>query len=157
MRAQLIHDGSQKTWVLVLDEGDEVVSTLTAFAKEHQLSASHFTALGAFSTVTLGYFDRDRKEYDRIPIDDQVEVVSMVGDVALDQDDQPKIHAHVVLGKRDGTAHGGHLLEAHVWPTLEVIVTESPDHLRRRMNPALGFALIEPSGETGPPRRRSAA
>ena len=112
-----------------------------AFAKENKLSASHFTAIGAFERVTLGYFERERRDYKRIPINEQVEVLSLVGDIALDED-EPKVHAHVVVGKRDGTAHGGHLLEARVWPTLEVILIESPEHLQRKLDKETGLALI---------------
>jgi uncharacterized protein len=146
MKSQTIQDGTGTTWVLVFEAGDEVMATLTAFAKQHHLSAGHFTAIGAFSAVTLGYFDRHRKDYHRIPVDEQVEVLSLIGDIALDGE-KPKIHAHVVVGKSDGSAHGGHLLGAHVWPTLEVVLTESARPLRRRMDPASGLALIEPSSD----------
>jgi uncharacterized protein len=91
--------------------------------------------------VTLGFFERDRKDYKRIMIDEQVKVLSLIGDIAL-EDDEPKVHAHVVVGKSDGSAHGGHLLEARVWPTLEVILVESPQHLRRKMDQETGLALI---------------
>jgi predicted DNA-binding protein with PD1-like motif len=101
------------------------VACLTAFAKEHRLSASQFTALGAFRDCVLGYFDWEKKDYARISIEEQVEVLALVGDIALN-DGEPKLHPHVVVGKSDGTAHGGHLLEAHVRPTLEVIITERP-------------------------------
>ena len=97
--------------------------------------------------LKLGYFDRDQKDYRKIPITEQVEVLSLLGDVALDNE-QPKLHAHVVVGKSDGTAHGGHLLSAHVWPTLEVILTESPSHLRRRTDRESGLALIVPTGSS---------
>ena len=146
MKSRILNSGDQTTYAVVLDQGDEVVQMLTAFARDHGLDASQITAIGAFSEATLGYFDRATKQYRKIPIREQVEVLSLVGDIALDGD-QPKLHAHVVLGKSDGTAHGGHLLDARVWPTLEVIVTESPRHLRRRMDPASGLALIDLSGE----------
>jgi hypothetical protein len=113
------------------------------FAKENRLSASSFTAIGAFQDVVLGYFDWQKKDYKKIPIREQVEVLSLMGDVALDKD-QPKVHAHVVVGKSDGTAHGGHILEAHVRPTLEVILTETPKHLEKKHDPESGLALIEP-------------
>jgi uncharacterized protein len=90
----------------------------------------------------LGWFDRERKDYDRIPIGEQVEVLSLAGDVALDRG-EPKVHAHVVVGKRDGTAHGGHLLRASVWPTLEVVLAESPAELRKSHDPETGLALID--------------
>jgi predicted DNA-binding protein with PD1-like motif len=142
VKAKLIHEADEKTFALIFDEGDEVMTGLLSFAQEQKLTASHFTAIGAFERATLGYFDRAQKDYEKIRIDEQVEVLSLIGDIATDDDGGPKVHAHVVVGKRDGTAHGGHLLEAHVWPTLEVILTESPEHLRRRMNAEVGLALI---------------
>lgn len=99
-------------------------------------------AIGAFSEVALGYFDRHRKEYQRNTVNEQVEVLSLVGDITLYQL-EPKVHAHVVVGKSDGTAHGGHILAARVWPTLEVVVTASPAHLRRQHDPETGLALID--------------
>ena len=142
MKTSLLHADGQKTWALIFDKGDEPIAELQRFARREGLSAAHFTALGAFSAATLGYFDRERRDYRRIEVAEQVEVLSLLGDVAVG-DDGPKVHAHVVLGRADGTAHGGHLLEARVWPTLELVLTESPAHLRRRMDPASGLALID--------------
>jgi hypothetical protein len=142
MKSKLINDGPQRSFAVVLDTGDEVTSCLLAFAKEQDLSAAEFTGLGAFSDAVLGYFDWQKKDYNRIRIAEQVEVLNLTGNIAL-ADGEPKLHPHVVLGKADGSAHGGHLLEGHVRPTLEVIVTESPVHLRRRSDPETGLALIE--------------
>ena len=141
MRAKLIHDGPQRTFAVVLDKGDEVLESLRAFAKEHRLSAAEFTGLGALSDVVLGFFDWDKKDYRKIPVREQVEVLTLVGNIAL-KDGEPKLHPHIVIGKSDGTAHGGHLLEGHVRPILEVIVTESPAHLRREPDPETGLALL---------------
>jgi predicted DNA-binding protein with PD1-like motif len=142
MKATVLHEDGQKTWALIFEKDDEVIAALTSFAEREGVTAAHFTAIGAFSAVTLGYFDRARKTYRKIPVKEQVEVLSLVGDVAL-EDRSPKIHAHVVVGKIDGTAHGGHLLDARVWPTLELILTESPRPLARRSDPASGLALID--------------
>ena len=130
------------TYALIFDKGDEFLNGMVQFAKQERLSASHFTAIGAFSAVTLGYFDRDKKDYLKNSIDEQVEVLSLIGDIALDEL-EPKVHAHVVVGKSDSTAHGGHILEAHVWPTLEVVITASPVHLQRKHDPETGLALID--------------
>jgi uncharacterized protein len=142
MKAKLIDDQAEKTYAVVFDTGDEVAGGLLDFAKRNRLAGSHFTAIGAFSDVTLGYFDWERKEYQKILICEQVEVLSLIGDVALSEG-EPKIHAHVVVGKSDGTAHGGHLLEAHVRPTLEVVIVEAPLQLRRIHDPESGLALID--------------
>ena len=143
MKSKLLHEGGEKTFVIVFDAGDEVVAGLLDFAKEHKLAAGRLTGLGACERVTLGFFELGRKDYQKIPINEQVEVMSLVGNVALEEGGEPKVHAHVVVGKRDGTAHGGHLLEAHVRPTLEVILVESPKPLRRKMNAEVGLALID--------------
>ena len=142
MKATALTDHEPKTYALIFDKGDEVVTALSGFAKEHQLAAAHFTAIGAFSQVTLGYFDRARKDYTKIPVREQVEVLSLVGDIAR-QDGEPKVHAHVVIGKADGTAHGGHLLEARVWPTLELVLIESLRALARVSDQESGLALID--------------
>ncbi len=147
MRAKVLNESPERTIALILDRGDEVMSTLQRFATEHSLTASRVTAIGAFESATLGYFDWERKTYDRIPVNEQVEVLSLVGDIALDGQ-QPKVHAHVVLGRRDGSAIGGHLLEARVRPTLEVMLIDSPDYLRRECDPVSGIALIR-IGEDG--------
>jgi uncharacterized protein len=132
----------QTSFVLIFDKGDEFIEAMTSFAREKKLGGSHFTAIGAFRDVMLGYFDCKIHKYKQIPIVEQVEVLSLVGDIAL-KDNSPQIHAHVVLGKADGTAHGGHVLKAHVWPTLEVVLTESPTHLHRKIDPETGLALID--------------
>ena len=134
--------GGGRTFAVVLETGDEAASLLLQFAKDQKMAAAQMTAIGAFQHAVLGYFQMDRKEYKRIPVREQVEVVSLIGDVSLGEKGEPKVHAHVVVAREDGTALGGHLLEGHVRPTLEVIVTEAPAHLRRQHDPATGLGLI---------------
>jgi predicted DNA-binding protein with PD1-like motif len=141
MKAKLINQVPERTFALVFDRGDEVMSVLERFAGEHGLTAGRLTAIGALERATLGYFDWERKDYERIPVNEQVEVLSLVGDVALDRG-KPKLHIHAVLGRRDGTTLGGHLLEALVRPTLEVLLIDSPGYLQRERDPASGLALI---------------
>ena len=132
----------EKTYAVVFDKGDEFISGMQEFARVQNISGAHFTAIGAFSDVTLGYFDRQKMDYKQIPLQEQVEVLSMVGNIAR-SDGGRKIHAHGVVGRADGTTRGGHILEAHVWPTLEVVVEESPRHLQRKTDPETGLALID--------------
>lgn len=147
MRAtSLTPDGSSV--LLVFETGEELVGTMTAHVREHGITAARFTAVGAFSTAVVGWLDWDAKDYRRIPVDEQVEVLSLTGDVAL-QDDEPVVHAHVVLGKGDGTAHGGHLVEGVVRPTVELVLDVSPAHLRKRIDPESRQALIDPGLSDG--------
>jgi predicted DNA-binding protein with PD1-like motif len=142
MKAKVVEDADVVTYVVVCDPGDEAVSALAQFARAEDLEAAQITGVGAFEHATVGWFDRAAREYRRIPVDEQCEVLSLVGDVAEGQDG-PIVHVHVVLGLSDGTTRGGHLLEGQVFPTLEVIVTETPARLRKVMRPDIGIALID--------------
>jgi uncharacterized protein len=148
MNSKLLVTRPERTWVLVFASGDEVISGLTAFAREHGLAGTRFAAIGALSDAVLGYFHWERRQYERIPVKEQVEVLSLSGDVAL-SDEGPKVHAHAVLGRSDGAAIGGHLLEGHVRPTLELTLTEAPRALVRRHDPESGLALIDLGREPG--------
>ena len=137
-------EGSERTFILVLDEGEEAFATITAFAKAQGLSAASLTAIGAFASAKVGWFDLEAKRYEPIPIEEQCEALSLIGDIATGDDGQPSLHMHAVLGLRGGSTRGGHFLEGHVRPTLEVTIVETAAHLRRRKKPDLGIALIDP-------------
>lgn len=144
MKARLLNEhGGLRTFALVLATGDEAMAAITSFARERELRATQFTAIGAFSRVVVAYFDWTTKEYRHIPVVEQVEVLSLVGGVTLEKG-TPKVHAHVVIGKADASAHGGHLVEGVVRPTLEIVLTETPAHLKRRFDAESGLALIDP-------------
>jgi len=146
MQARLINQaGQQRSFVVVLDSGDEVMASLKRFVEQEKIEAAQLSAIGAFQSAVLGYFDWETKDYQRIPVDEQVEVAAFIGDVAYGPDDKPSLHIHCVLGRRDGRAVAGHLLAGHVRPTLEVVLTDSPVHLRKRLDAESGLALIDPS------------
>lgn len=148
MKSKLVAEGAgERTFVLVLDPGEEAFATISKFAQENRLSAASLTALGAFSRAMVGWFDLGQKTYRKIPVDQQCEVLSGIGDIALDDRGKPSLHMHVVLGLNDGSTRGGHLLEGSVQPTLEVTLIEAPTHLRRRQRPELGLALIDLAAE----------
>jgi predicted DNA-binding protein with PD1-like motif len=142
MKYKLIYNGNQKTFAAVLDTNDKIMECLLEIAAKEKLDAAQFTAIGAFSELTIGFFDFSIKDYIKIEIKEQLEVLSIVGDISL-FNNEPQLHAHIVVGKRDGTAHGGHLIEGIVHPTLEIIINESPAHLRREKDEATGLPLIK--------------
>jgi predicted DNA-binding protein with PD1-like motif len=137
--------GETRIWIAVLEQGEEVKEALLKMTRHEKVENASFVALGAFEKAVLGYFDWEEKKYRNIAVDEQVEVITLVGDVVPDEKGHPSFHAHTVLGRRDGSTRGGHLVEGRVRPTLEVTVTELPAHLTRRKHPELGLSLIEPS------------
>jgi predicted DNA-binding protein with PD1-like motif len=143
MRSERLHgDGGQETFVIILETGDEAMDCLVRFAGEEQLDAASFKAIGAFERATLAFFDWERKEYLPIPVEEQTEVASLTGDIALGPDGKPVVHVHAVLGKRDGSAVAGHLQKGFVRPTLEIVLTENRGPLRKQVDPESGVALI---------------
>jgi predicted DNA-binding protein with PD1-like motif len=141
MRSKLLNADPPITYAVALETDEEVVGTLTRFLAVAEVDTASLTAIGAFRDAVLGYFDWQSKSYRKIPVDQQVEVLSLIGDVAM-ADGQPSLHVHAVLGRADGSVVGGHLLEAHVRPTLEVILIQPPSYLRKRRDPETGLALI---------------
>lgn len=142
MRYKLV-DEKPKTFVLVFETNDELARALKAFASEQRLASASFKAIGALSSVDLGWLNWETKKYEpSVSLQEQVELLSLIGDIALN-DGEPQVHAHAVVGKRDGTAHGGHLLQARVRPTCELVLTESPAHLKKEFDPDAGIALIK--------------
>jgi len=143
MKSRLLHDDKGlRTFAIVFDKDDDVRLGLLELANTNRFADAHLSGIGAFREVTLGFFDPNRKDYTKIPINEQVEVLSFTGNI-VQKDGKPRLHAHVVVGKSDGTAHGGHFLGGRVWPTLELILSEMPVHLRRRDDTETGLALIE--------------
>jgi predicted DNA-binding protein with PD1-like motif len=129
-RRQLLDRNGERIYVLVYEAGEAFQEPLVSLACENHLGASQFTAIGAFRTATIGYFDRERRDYIKLSIGEQVEVLTLNGNVTMSENSEPKIHAHVILGRRDGSVRGGHLFDGEVWPTLELLLTESPAHLK---------------------------
>ena len=142
MKAKKLDAGPPATYAVILSTGDEVVGELGRFVRERNIHAGALTAIGAFERAVVGYFDWETKQYERIAVKEQVEVLSLIGDVAVSEG-KPTLHMHAVLGKRDGSTVGGHLLEGHVRPTLEIILTDPPAFLRKRKDPETGLALID--------------
>lgn len=143
MKHRIISDGDLRTIVVVFDSGDEAVEGLGAIARAQSLSAASLTAVGAVERATLGWYDLDAQEYREIRVEEQAEVLSLIGDVARGPDGAAAVHAHAVLGLRDGSTRGGHLLAATVRPTLEVVLTERPAELAKTFRPEVGLALID--------------
>ena len=142
MRSQLLTEGPPRMWAVIFATDDDFLSELGQWVESSGLRAASLTGIGGFRRAVLGYYDLDARSYVDIPVDDQVEVLALAGDVTCN-DDSHQIHTHVVCGRRDGSTVGGHVQQAVVRPTLEVVVTESPTFLQRRHDGESGLALID--------------
>ena len=143
MRAKLLRDGRERVFALVFEVDDEAIGTLAAFAEDAGIAGARFTAIGAFREAVIAFFDWDSKSYEEIPVDEPVEVASMAGTVAR-KDGEARVHAHVVLGRRDGGALAGHLVSGRVRPTLEMMLVEEPVGLVRAIDAESTLPLLDP-------------
>ena len=142
MRSKSIKEGSERVFVLILDQGEEAFKAITDFANQERIDGASVTAIGAFSEAKVGWFDIAAKKYKPIAVNEQCEVLSLIGDIAKGDDGNASLHLHAVLGLQDGSLRGGHFLSGFVQPTLEVVITETVAHLRRKKNADIGIALI---------------
>jgi predicted DNA-binding protein with PD1-like motif len=145
MQVKVVKDTpDEKVYAVVFYKGDEVLSGLTDFAIKYKVGDAHFTGIGAVSSATLAWLEVDKKVYHRIAVNEQVEVLSLIGDVAT-FDGKPVVHMHAVVGHHDGTTTGGHVFELHANPTLEVFVTANATPLKKRPDEPSGMKLIDPA------------
>lgn len=142
MRYVQLSEATTRTFALAFEQGDEVLRDLSAFLISEEISTASFTAIGGFERVTVAYFDWEKKEYEKIAVDEQVEALSIIGNVTL-LNGQPTVHCHCVVGHRDGHTTGGHLIEAHVRPTIELFLNEVPAELHKTPRPEINLALLD--------------
>ena len=127
--------------MLVFRGGDQIEPELVRFAEQNSIQAAEIRGIGGFREVTLAYFEKKTMQYEPIPVKEQVEVVSILGNLTRFEG-KPKLHAHVLIGKKDGSNLAGHLLAATVWPTLELFLTAYNEPLERKKDPETKLPLL---------------
>jgi uncharacterized protein len=145
LQAKLIGgvEGQVRSYAVILGKGDEIMSGMTAFAERERLVAAHFAAIGAIESGLFGWFDKNVKAYRNLPLNEQAEIASLVGDIGI-VNGKPAVHIHAVAIPSDGIAWVGHVLNATVWPTLEVFLTAYPTPLMKELDQATDLELFEP-------------
>jgi predicted DNA-binding protein with PD1-like motif len=142
MKSKSVASGTERVFVLILDRGEEAFKAITDFAGKERIDGASVSAIGAFAEAKVGWFDFAAKRYKPIAVNEQCEVLSLMGDVAEGDDGKASLHLHAALGLQDGSVRGGHFLSGWVRPTLEVTIRETVAHLRRKQRADLGIALI---------------
>ncbi|HKC67277.1 MAG TPA: PPC domain-containing DNA-binding protein [Bacteroidia bacterium] len=136
-------NGTAKTYSLIFSPGDEILSGLEEFALRYNVKSAYFTAIGDASFAKFGWYDESKKMFKVTEIKQPVEIVSLVGDIAL-YNNEPAVHCHIALAAEDGVLQGGHLLEAFISPTLEVMITVEPTPLYKKLDPEFSALIIDP-------------
>ncbi len=125
-----------------LESGDPVVESLTRLLEAEGVGYASLTGLGAVRRVRVAYLNVESREYEAHEVEEQMELVSLVGNAAL-RDGRPFLHVHAALGRRDLTMFGGHLQEAVAHPTVEVWLQPEQGAVERVFDESIGMALMQ--------------
>jgi predicted DNA-binding protein with PD1-like motif len=144
VKVKLISQSSQsKTYCIIFADGDEVLSGLKEFAVKYHVTSAHFTAIGDAKSAKFGWYDKKKQMFRVNEINNFAEITSLMGDISL-YNNNPVVHAHINLATEDGLVHGGHLLEAIVSPTLQLMLTVEPVALYKKLDKESGILIIDP-------------
>jgi uncharacterized protein len=124
MKGELLSTESARTYRVTLGQGDELLAGLSEFANTNHIESGYFTGIGGLLAATLGWGDPATGAFKIINVDQKCELVSLIGNISL-RNGKPFVHAHMVVSLSDGTTRGGHLLDAHVSPFVEVYIVEA--------------------------------
>lgn len=132
----------ENLYVIRFEEDELFPSRFIDFLESRSIYSGSFAAIGAFSRLRLAYFDVEISRYADLDVEEQVEVISLVGNVAR-HSEQPLVHAHIIVGRRDYTTLGGHLREGSVRPTLELFLDVAAEPLQRAVEPKYGLPALQ--------------
>ena len=125
-----------------LEPGEEIIATLSSFVKARDIGTASISGIGAAGELSIGYFDRSRKEYVKRELGGEYEILSLTGNVSHVAG-EPWVHAHAVLSGPDFAAVGGHLFSGKVTVTVELALVVSYERIERKEDPASGFRHLE--------------
>jgi len=118
--------------VFRIPEDEELLAYVNKFAKTKGIKAGVVLAIGSLKNCKLGYYDRIAQRYEVFEVNEDVELISALGNISL-REGEPFAHIHVAIGKRDGSTVSGHLIEGRVFVAEVVIIElEGPELVRKR-------------------------
>jgi len=130
------------SWVIVLRKDEKIIEKLTEFIKTENIRSGYFNAIGAVSSVELAHYNLEKKSYSSKLINRPLEIVSLMGNFTV-KGEEIIVHAHIVVGTNQMELYGGHLKEATVAATLEVIFNEFKEVINKEYDKDTGLNLME--------------
>lgn len=129
---------------LNFERGEEVIAGLKDFLKQGNISAGHITGLGAASRLELAYYNLETKEYERKVFTDDVEILSLTGNIGQKEDGELVVHMHGAFGQRDFSVFGGHIFELVISGAGEIHIASLPGFIKRAYDDETGLTLMCP-------------
>jgi len=136
------HTHTDDRYLITIDQGENFIESLTAFAKKHDIKNAAFTGIGAVDYIKCGYYHLSEKKYHFTEYNSLCEVVSLTGNIAL-KESTPFVHAHGVFTDEENKAFGGHIEEMRVGVTLEIALTPLATEIERKLDEDIGLFLLD--------------
>ena len=130
------------TYIIRLDEGDRIMTSLRSLCKQDRIGFAVLNGLGTVRRAEVGWFDRGAGDYRTVRVAEPCEIVSLHGNVTL-LDGKPFVHCHIALGDREFRVRGGHLKEAVVAETAEIVLTRYFEEIGRGKAGPTGPYLLD--------------
>ena len=131
------------TYVIRMDRGDEIISSLTALCEAENISLGSVEALGAADHAVIGLYDVEARQYHKLTFDEPMEITSLLGSVST-KEGKPYLHLHINLCREDMSVIGGHLNECRISATCEMIVRKIDGIVERKLDvKTTGLNLFE--------------
>ena len=130
-------------YVLRLDPGEEIVSSLTRLVADENIQLASVSAIGAANDVTIGIFNTAEKQYYSQRHQGDYEISALVGSVTR-KEGEPYLHLHITIGNPvTGQVHAGHLTSAVISATLELFLQVWDGQVGRKFSDQVGLNLFE--------------
>lgn len=132
----------EDTYVIRLNKGEEVISSLKEICKNENIDLAEITGLGASDLVEIGVFNVHTKEYKTKVFEGMFEITSLVGN-ATRKDGEVYLHIHINFGDEDGLVKGGHLVQTRISATSEIILRKVNGNVGRKLSEDIGLNLLD--------------
>jgi predicted DNA-binding protein with PD1-like motif len=125
-----------------MEPGEDVLGAIEDVARKHGVQSGQLSLIGAISQAKLGYYHRESAKYRDFTVDEDVEVVSCIGDISTHEGNLV-VHAHMIVADEKGKCWGGHLLPGcTVSVTIELVIIETEIELIRKRDDMTGLNLL---------------
>tara|TARA_B110001454_G_scaffold210867_1_gene225875 strand:- start:382 stop:813 length:432 start_codon:yes stop_codon:yes gene_type:complete len=121
-----------------LQTGDLINKSLTEISVKENISNAWINGIGAIDSVEVGYMDVVNKKYQKRNFNDNYELISLIGNITI-KDGVPFVHTHITFSDTEYKVFGGHLFDAKITATGEIILTVANSKIDRQFNENVGI------------------
>lgn len=129
-------------YVIRLEKGEEIVTKVKELCEKEDVKLASLSGIGAVNKVTAGLFRTKEKKYVSKTYEEDMEIVSLGGNVSC-MNGETYLHFHISVANEAGEVRGGHLTEAFISATGELVLTRIEGTVDREYSDEIGLNLLK--------------